>query len=243
MQKTTNNKAILILVTIFLFLLIITIFVIFFISQMNNLSNSVTENLYKEKINGDLHSIYKIIYDEYGAITIRSDSLFNARGVPINNDYRLVDHLKEELNLDVSIYIKNGLEFKRILTTVHDVETGTRIIDTSLGVSSSAYHLLMNGKIYIGKNEVKGNDYISGYLPIYTFGNEIIGLLSVGISVEQARLLSNYLFGNTITIMLFVIVSCFLAYSFLSYCMIIYILRPFNNNEPIEKDELSTLLS
>ena len=187
-------------------------FFLLFIGRMASLSSSITEVLFKEKLKGDLNSIHKYIYEYYGSINSNADSLYDARWNSIGNDYTFIDRLKSELNVEATIFIKQGLDFIRMTTTIVDPD-GERAVGTTLGSSSEAYEYVSSGKSYIGKAHILGTEYLTGYQPIFASGNEIIGLVFIGVSLKEAQQHTAVIFRQAILWTGVTLVICIFIYS------------------------------
>ena len=215
-----NNRAKLLCIVILLSGLIATMIVTVFLLRMESLAASITEILLKEKLKGDLNSIHQYISEHYGSIYTVADSLFDMSGNPIGGDNILIDRLKSELNVDVTIFIRHGLDFERTSTTVLG-DYGERAIGTTLGVNSEAYPYVVAGRSYIGKAMVLDIEYLTGYQPIFSFGNEIVGLMVVGIALKDAEKYTADVFSSAKMWIVWYIVIGFLLLDFCIYWVII----------------------
>ena len=212
--KKENKRFIYISIVLSIFTGII--FFLLMLFRMEGLSSSITERLYKEKLKGDLNSIQKYIYEYYGSINREENELYDARWNSIENDYVFIDRLKSELNVEATIFLKQGLDFVRMTTTIKDLQ-GERAIGTTLGSSSEAYQSVISGKSYIGKAHILNKEYIAGYQPIYTAGNEIIGLIFIGIPSVDAQKTTADIFTHTILYIILAMIFCIMIYSFALY--------------------------
>ena len=200
------------------------IFLLFFMLQMDGLSSSITESLFVEKLKGDLNSVNKYIYEYYGSIHSNADSLYDARWNSIANDYVFIDRLKNELNVEVSIFIKQDDDFIRMTTTIFDLD-GVRAVGTWLGKDSVAYQSVIRGKSYIGKADILGVEYLTGYQPIFAGDNEIIGLVFIGIPFEAAQNHTAHIFNHTIMFVIITVIICIIVFCVSLYAVIWYFER------------------
>jgi two-component system NtrC family sensor kinase len=93
-----------------------------------------------------------------------------------NNDFTLVDHIKEVAGVDTVTIFFGDL---RVSTNVPLNETGERAIGTR--VSKEVFdQVLVNGKEYPGLAFVVNQDYITRYAPLYDHQDQVVGSLYVG---------------------------------------------------------------
>ena len=207
------------LISLIITFIITSVFVVFYLLRIGHLAEKTTELIYKEKIRGDLHSLHKYIAEHYGSIILNDDLLYDAKDNLIEVDFALVDKIKRELNIDASIFIKQGLDFTRISTTLRD-EQGNRVLNTKLDTASEAYNTIITGRSYIGKTEVFGVIYITGFLPLFSVGNETVGLIVIGITIEDTHLLINHFIIAHKTFMIWITIFCFIAFTSMLYCLL-----------------------
>ncbi|WP_428647119.1 methyl-accepting chemotaxis protein [Roseibium sp.] len=66
---------------------------------------------------------------------------------------------------------------------------GKRAVGTPLGQNGAVYPVVTSGKTYLGQATILGKDYYTVYQPIFSSGNDIIGILYAG--VEKAAVQAN----------------------------------------------------
>lgn len=157
-----------------------------FIAHRNsrNIGNSLFENMFRLKLEGDIRSAEMYVKVYYGAIRLENGHLTDDKGKPIDNNFEMVDALKEDLGIAATIFIKDGLDFTRITTNIVN-DKGERAVGTSLGAQSAAYQPVMQKKLYIGDAMILGLPYLCVYNPILNNNNDIIGILFIGISKAE----------------------------------------------------------
>jgi two-component system, NtrC family, sensor kinase len=106
----------------------------------------------------------------------------------LNNDFTLVDRIKEVAGVDTVTIFFGDL---RVSTNVPD-ELGQRAIGTR--VSQEVFdQVLLEGQEFTGEAFVVNQDYITRYQPLWNHAGEVVGILYVG--VKQAsfqRLLDSF---------------------------------------------------
>ena len=107
-----------------------------------------------------------------GPWRIEGDKLYKGNHL-LNEDYNIVDSIKDALDGDITIFLKDT----RITTTIED--NGVRQIGTKAS-DQVIENVLSNGENYTGDADVVGIKYVTSYAPIYDESKEIIGMMFVG---------------------------------------------------------------
>jgi hypothetical protein len=79
----------------------------------------------------------------------------------------------------VTLFVKNGDQYVRVLTTVMK-EDGTRAVGTPLDTNNPAIAKLNKGEAYYGDATVFGKTYDAGYEPIKDASGTVIGAYFMG---------------------------------------------------------------
>ncbi len=105
----------------------------------------------------------------------------------ISQATNIVDHIKENTGIDVTIFWGDT----RILTSIVN-EHGERQIHTSAS-AEVAERVLQNGETYHDRNvEILGHNYIVSYTPFYQENtDEIVGMIFLGIPQETVSVIIN----------------------------------------------------
>lgn len=90
-------------------------------------------------------------------------------------DTTFVDGIKEVTGLDATIFANDT----RAATTITRPDGSTRNVGTVLTDSRVKESVLSEGEDYIGSTTIFDREYYAAYTPLRTYGNEIIGMLSV----------------------------------------------------------------
>lgn len=93
----------------------------------------------------------------------------------LSNDTPLIDHIKEETGLEITIFYEDV----RILTTLRDLN-GQRITNTAASETIRDEVLLAEESHFYDNAMINGTGYFSYYTPLYNSDNTAAGILFVG---------------------------------------------------------------
>lgn len=147
----------------------------------NRLTTDLTLSL---KLQGDLQAtkVYESRY--YGEIQLIDSHLVDQEGNPIEGNYTMVDAIKDDLNVVSTIFVREGNDFRRISTNILNKD-GLRAVGTFLGTDSAAYQKVMQGETYVGKANILGLPYLTGYQAIIDKQKNVIGIRFIGIPISE----------------------------------------------------------
>lgn len=147
----------------------------------NRLTADLTLSL---KLQGDLQAtkVYESRY--YGEIQLIDSHLVDQEGNPIEGNYTMVDAIKDDLNVVSTIFVREGNDFRRISTNILNKD-GLRAVGTFLGTDSAAYQKVMQGETYVGKANILGLPYLTGYQAIIDKQKNVIGIRFIGIPISE----------------------------------------------------------
>ncbi len=154
---------------------------------------TVTANRFNKALNTE---ISKALEDICG-ITLRTYDLmypgdFNLIGEDeyvfvkgnsiLNNQYEIIDNIKEQTGMDISIFYYDT----RVLTTIHN-EQGERIVGT--GCSTVVFQQVYQRRRpkFYPKVDIFGTQYFSYYTPMYNSNGNIIGMIFAGRPAESVK--------------------------------------------------------
>ncbi len=152
--------------------------------QVNEIENSVSSvyTLSQNKVNADLNVLHKTVYEK-GNPSISNDKLVFGSNYVINDNYELVDEVKQLLGGAATIFQKQGDKAVRVSTNVVG-DDGKRAVGTT--ASDAVYDEVINkGQTYYGTANVVGNNYITAYEPVKSSAGDVIGMLFVGVAEEE----------------------------------------------------------
>jgi two-component system NtrC family sensor kinase len=131
-----------------------------------------------------------------------------------NNDFTLVDHIKEVAGVDTVTIFFGDL---RVSTNVPLDGTGERAIGTR--VSQEVFdQVLVGGQEFTGPAFVVNQDYITRYAPLYDHRGQVVGSLYVGAEMASFQQLDDSFRGQVFliagaTVLLAILVAIPLAWS------------------------------
>jgi two-component system NtrC family sensor kinase len=131
-----------------------------------------------------------------------------------NNDFTLVDHIKEVAGVDTVTIFFGDL---RVSTNVPLDGTGERAIGTR--VSQEVFdQVLVEGQEFTGPAFVVNQDYITRYAPLYDHRGQVVGSLYVGAEMASFQQLDDSFRGQVFliagaTVLLAILVAIPLAWS------------------------------
>ena len=161
------------------------------------------------KAESDVQSLSEILNDHYkGNWNLRDGKLY--KGDTLMEDANeIVDSLSKVCNGKVTIF--NG--DVRVSTTVKDT-SGKRSVGTK--ASPLVTKDVLQGKNFLGKANVMGEEHYAAYRPLRDENNKTIGMLFVGVSAHEMDSVTNdFIFSTIIGVLVVVIVSIFLAKNFI----------------------------
>ena len=165
--------------------------------------SNLSEDLVKREISGVAKSLRQTYLATEGneKFVMKGDNLYKGNTM-LSGNYKLVDQLKDEQDVEVSLFFGDVRE----VTTLKD-ESGKREINTKM--SSEVYDTLKKGEEYFATNvDVLGTDYYGYYVPVYQPGTkEFAGSVFCGRTQTQVT----QSLRNTVISMAAVMLVIFLA--------------------------------
>lgn len=162
-------------------MILMVLFPLIFISVVSIIMSGSSQkkivyNLIEEKLEVvalNVESLYEIYAD--GDYSYEDKVLMKGERV-LSEDYALIDPIKEETGLEVTLFWGN----ERAITTVTD-SSGKRAIGTTIDTDFAKD--ILNGKknSHFAKNvEIAGADYCGYYIPLCQENGDIVGLIFTG---------------------------------------------------------------
>lgn len=165
--------------------------------------SNLSEDLVKREISGIARSLRQTYLATEGneKFVMKGENLYKGNTM-LSGNYKLVDQLKDEQEVEVSLFFGDVRE----VTTLKD-ESGKREINTKM--SSEVYDTLKKGEEYFATNvDVLGTDYYGYYVPLYQPGTkEFAGSVFCGRAQTQVT----QSLRNTIISMAVVMLAIFVA--------------------------------
>ncbi|MCM8813415.1 MAG: Cache 3/Cache 2 fusion domain-containing protein [Candidatus Omnitrophica bacterium] len=183
-------------------------------SEERNLANTIDiiyqmyesqEKTLNAKTVSDLHTAMTVMQsfgtltvDESSPVKFQAINQFNTKEVvsvslpgwkagnqAIHNDYTIVDKIQKIAGGTCTIFQKMpGDHFLRISTNVLKLD-GERAVGTFIPSDSPVVKAVLRGETYQGKAFVVNQDYVTAYMPIRSGSGEIIGILYVGVPLQE----------------------------------------------------------
>lgn len=145
----------------------------------------IEEKLLHEKLAGDVESTVLYLEHYFGDITYKNGTLLDEEGRNISGRFEVVDTIMEDLGDVATIFVKSDDDFQRVLTNI-TTEKGERAVGTFLGKDSTVYSSIINKEKYVGEATILGQSYLGAYNPLFDENKEVVGILFVGVSKEEA---------------------------------------------------------
>ena len=209
--KITCLSSILLIVGV----LVMTILGVYYMRNFA-LATAVTQVEYR--LSGNMAVFKNRINNAYGVLNLVNGQLVDSEGHPLEGRYEVVDRLSRDLDISVTIFIRDSSGFRRLVTTLRD-ENGKRLDGTRLLATNAALQPLLAGQPYMGEPIVlMGIPFIGCYEPIFSPSNhELIGALFVGIQVSTVHNIINEGSSRLILTMVLVAAGLLLVSLVLNY--------------------------
>lgn len=157
-------------------------------SSFDNLLGQLKKN--SENSMGVFKYFLESYYGSYTEFDIRGKT---EQGYPayylydnlITGETDVLDRFSNTTGDIATIFARDGQDFIRVTTSLKDT-SGKRAIWTKLDHNHPAYKLALEGKTYIGKATLFGNDYLTFYDPVKDASNNVTGILFIGYNLKPA---------------------------------------------------------
>lgn len=181
MKLTITRKITLFIVSVVLIISSVGLIVSRF--GLNTLADDVSVAALSMKVEGDMESFTMAVKSEYGNIKLSRGTIVDSKNRSINSN-AFVDDFAGKLGITATIFQKEGDDFVRVITNIKK-DDGSRAIGTFLGKESAAYNPIMNNTRYLGSANILGKNYLTAYDPLLDYGGDLIGILYVGIPIDD----------------------------------------------------------
>ena len=194
------------------------------VNRMYIMSDEITMETFLSKLKGDINASENYFKLFYGSFNFVNGTLVDEYNQEIGGRYDMVDALSKDLGIVATIFVKEDDDFKRISTSIRTAD-GQRVVGTMLGKNSAAYPDVVKGKTYIGDAVILEKNYLTGYKPLITQSNEVIGILFVGIPKETVNMLIE---SNIRVSLVFILIASLLSFVLLSFILFFVIKSLFH---------------
>jgi methyl-accepting chemotaxis protein len=174
--------------------------------QLRSTAMAVANHVLEQKLSAAMENFQYEVERDHGQMELQGAMLIDQSGEPLakryesddrQSRYALVDRISQRFSSTATIFVRDGNDFTRIVTTVKK-DDGTRADGTKLGTDSKAYQSLINGHSYMGEAKILGKSYITRYQPLLNSKGEVIGSLYAGIPKNEVVVMIDKIFGNSI---------------------------------------------
>lgn len=153
--------------------------------QSNKTMNAVVDMQFEERLQSDEAMMRIYLEEEFGDISLdEQGDLVDGGGEPIQGRYDYIDKLSQALDVEATIFKKEGSNFVRVLTSIVG-EDGDRVVGTVLNPDGQAYQAINSKEDYIGEADILGTNYATTYSPMLSSDNEVIGIYFIGVLQED----------------------------------------------------------
>jgi len=174
-------------------------------TQLRTTATEVANHVMEQKLSAAMENFQYEVERDHGQMELQGAMLIDQSGEPLakryesddrTSRYALVDRISKRFSSTATIFVRDGNDFTRIVTTVKK-DDGTRADGTKLGADSKAYQSAINGHSYKGEANILGKSYLTLYQPLLNSKGEVIGILYVGIPRNEVAVMIDKIFGNS----------------------------------------------
>jgi hemerythrin-like metal-binding protein len=190
-QGKKRSTSILAKVTVFssLFLLAaIAVMAVLGVYNMKELARASAITITESKLQGDMTTLKNAITAAYGSLSALNGTLTltDEENKALNGRYEVIDRIAKELNITVTIFIRDNSGFTRVITTLTDTG-GARLDGRPMTSNNAAYEPLLAGKSYTGELITAGKHFIGSYEPVFEApaNTVLIGALFAGVEMSR----------------------------------------------------------
>ena len=188
------------------FVLLALVLAIVSIVRINFITHNVIKDIFLDKLSLDLDCTHQYIREYYGKLSYRDYTIVDSEGVSIEGDISMVDAISADKNIYATIFVKQGVDFRRISTSVRNYRD-ERILGSLLETGNpinSAKANLMIGEKFLGQSTIYGEVYLGGYAPLLDENLEVFGAIFVGMPMETVYLKVKNEMKTTMTILILI---------------------------------------
>lgn len=170
----------------------------------------LAESMTKQEMHSVASSILQVYNSETDGDYSYSDGSFRKGITPLTGNYTIIDNIKQETGIDVTIAYNNT----RVLTTIKD-DTGNRVIGSE--VDSRVMDAIQSGKNFVARKVKIGNLFYTGYyIPLrQSSDNTIVGTVFCGRPraevIDEIKLSIITTLAGVIIVLLIAMVLCAIA--------------------------------
>ena len=191
-----------------------------------HVTREITQTQFQDKLTGANNMLTLYLAEEFGSLKLTRDGkMVDESGKDIVGRYDYIDEFSRGMDVVATVFVKDGNNYKRVLTTIKDNQ-GERVVGTTLDTSGKAYEEIAKGNTYFGEADILGRQYMTGYAPIYDNNNQVIGSSFVGVPMETVNQILSAGIASTIKSIVLLIVLVLLLVFAISYFVATSISKP-----------------
>lgn len=180
-------------------------------------TRNIIDKTYQEKLDNASNMMTIYLKEQFGDLSINeTGELVDNKGVSIKGKYEYIDQLAKGLNVEATVFAKQGKDFSRVLTTIKD-DKGNRAVGTLLDSNAKAYSEVNSGKSFSGEATILGKKHITKYTPIYDKSKNMIGIYFVGKSTDEVNGIMSSGINTVLKSAIFFIILVLAVAAFTSY--------------------------
>ena len=178
--------------------------------------NSVVDTQFSEMLSGSMNMLEIYMKEEFGEFSLDGGKLLDKEGNSIEGRNEYIDELAKGLGIEATIFVKQGSDYIRVLTTILD-DSGKRVVGSKLDAQGEAYGQVNSGNTFFGEANILGNSYRTVYRPIVSPNNEIIGIYFVGVPSQEVENILEKGFTSTLVssglgLLIIILIACFVSF-------------------------------
>lgn len=153
----------------------------------NQTTQQVSDRILEDYLVSSGNVFEDYVTDAFGTLHLNDDGvLVDEDGTPIANSYEAIDRFKTSSNVEATVFVRTENDFERVITSITN-QQGERAVGTMLGNDGAVYASMVAGEVYLGEANILGIPYRTQYAPLLDDQNQVIGILFIGIPVEQVE--------------------------------------------------------
>ena len=153
----------------------------------NQTTQQVSDRILEDYLNSSGNVFEDYITDAFGTLQLNDEGrLADESGTSIAERYEAIDRFKTSSNVEATVFVRTENDFERIITSITDGQ-GERAVGTMLGNDGDVYASMVDGEVFLGEANILGIPYRTQYSPIFDDQEQVIGILFIGIPVEQVE--------------------------------------------------------
>lgn len=153
----------------------------------NQTTQQVSDRILQDYLISSGNVFEDYVSDAFGTLRLSDDgTLVDENGTAIANNYEAIDRFKTSANVEATVFVRTANDFERVITSITN-QQGERAVGTTLGNDGAVYASMVAGETFLGEANILGIPYRTQYTPLFDDQGQVIGILFIGIPVEQVE--------------------------------------------------------